>query len=102
MIGKPFRTPVLVRKTDGVLLRKTDDSEDNEGVSEPKTKRRRISDGKGDSEKTMGPQLVFKIPGISSVPRKPLSAVKNLAITMKPLDGEFEGYYNVLWYVYLS
>lgn len=92
MIGNPFRTP---------LLRKTEESRDNDGVSEPQAKKRRISSDKGDGSKTMGPQLVFKTPGISSLPRKPLLAVKNPAVATKSLDGGLEGYYNVLWCAHL-
>lgn len=86
MIRKPFRTP---------LLRKPEESTGNEGVSEPQAKKRRIS---SDGEKTSRPQLVFKSPEISSLPRKPLVAVRNPAEAAKPPDGGFEGYYNVLWY----
>ncbi|CAD6594070.1 MAG: helicase [Alectoria sarmentosa] len=93
MIGKPFRTP---------LLRKTEESGDNDGVSEPQAKKRRISSDKGDDLKTLGPQLVFKTPGISSLPRKPLLAVKNPAVATKPLHRGFEGYYNVLWRRYTT
>lgn len=88
MIGKPFRTP---------LLRKTEELGDNDGLSEPQAKKRRISNNKGDG----GPQLVFKTPGISSLPRKPLLAVKNPAVATNIADEGFERYYNVLWYVHL-
>ena len=90
MIRKPFRTP---------LLRKPEESGYNDGVSEPEAKKRRISNNKGDVEKTVRPQLVFKVPGISSLPRKLLSANENLAVSTRPSDGSLEGYYNVLWYV---
>lgn len=90
MIRKPFRTP---------LLRKPEESTGNEGVSEPQAKKRRIS---SDGEKTSRPQLVFKSPEISSLPRKPLVAVRNPAEAAKPPDGGFEGYYNVLWRKYTN
>lgn len=93
MVGKPFRIP---------LLRKTEESGDNDGGSEPQAKKRRISSDKGDGVKTMGPQLVFKTPGISSVPRKPLLAVKNPAVATESLDGGSEVYYNVLWRKYTT
>lgn len=89
MIRKPFRTP---------LLRRVEESRDNDGVLEPHVKKRRIS---SDSEKTLEPQLIFKSPGISSLPRKPLVAINNPAEAVKTPDGGFEGYYNVLWYVIL-
>lgn len=92
MIRKPFRTP---------LLRKSEESGYDDGDLEPEPKKRRISNHKGDVVKTMGPRLVFKVPGISSLPRKPLLVVENLAIATKPLDGLLERYYNVLWYVHL-
>ncbi len=86
MIQKPFRTP---------LLRKPEESTDNDGFSVPQAKKRRISNDKGDG----GPRLVFKTPGISSLPRKPLLAVKNPAVATESPSGGFERYYNVLWYV---
>lgn len=92
MIRKPFRTP---------LLRKPEDSRDNDGVSEPQAKKRRISNYEGDGVQTMQPQLVFKTPGISSLPRKPFLAIQNPAVATKPLDGGLEGYYNVLWCAHL-
>ena len=91
MIRKPFRTP---------LLRRTKESVDNDGDSEPQAKKRRMSSDKEDGVETTGAQLVFKTSGISSLPRKPLLAVTNHAVFTKPLDRGLEGYYNVLWYVY--
>lgn len=91
MIRKPFRTP---------LVRKPDESVDIDRVSEPQAKKRRISSDKGNGLTTIGPQLVFKTSGVSSVPGKPFSAVGNPAVPAKSLDGGFDGYYNVLWYVY--
>ena len=90
MLGKPFQSPLLVKK---------DPIPSPDGY-EPKAKRRRIS--VGDEKEQSGPQLVFKAPGISSLPRKPLLAVSNPASaleTAKPRDGGIEGYYNVLWSV---
>lgn len=71
-------------------------------IEEPQAKKRRISSDQEDEAKPTGPQLVFKKPGISSLPRKPLLAVKNPAVAAqatKSLDDGVEGYYNVLWYV---
>lgn len=94
-MNKPFRPP---------LLRKIDNPAVSTGTygEEPQTKRRRISSDQEDEDKPAGPQLVFKKPGISSLPRKPLLAVRNPSVAAQatqPLDGGVEGYYNVLWYV---
>ena len=93
MIRKPFRTP---------FLRKPEDSEDNDGILEPGAKKRRISSEEEAGVKTIEPRLVFKTPGISSLPRKPLFAVENSSVAPKPVDGGFDGYYNVLWYLRLA
>ncbi|KAL2038658.1 hypothetical protein N7G274_008706 [Stereocaulon virgatum] len=98
MIGKPFRPPLL-RKAENVSVSGVAD------VGEHQAKRRRISTEQEDSEKPTGPQLVFKVPGISSLPRKPLSPVKNPTVAAQasqPLDGGVEGYYNVLWRKYTN
>ena len=94
-MNKPFRPP---------LLRKVDTPTISNGTygEEPQTKRRRISSDQEDEDKSAGPQLVFKKPGISSLPRKPLLAVKNPSVAAQvtqPPNGGVEGYYNVLWYV---
>ena len=90
MLGKPFRSPLLAKK----------DTTTSSNDHEPQAKRRRIS---GDEAKEQsGPQLVFKAPGISTLPRKPLLAVSNPAIateTSRHQDSGIEGYYNVLWSV---
>ena len=94
MIGKPFRPP---------LLRKVERSEESAIANddEPQTKKRRTNDDYTKDGTQKGPQLVFKKPGISSLPRKPLLAVENLAATKNVTEssgGGIEGYYNVLWY----
>ena len=94
-MNKPFRPP---------LLRKVDNPTALNGTygEEPPTKRRRISSDQEDDDKPARPHLVFKKPGISSLPRKPLLAVKNPSVpaqATQPRDGGVEGYYNVLWYV---
>ena len=94
-MNKPFRPP---------LLRKVDNATVSNGTygEGPQTKRRRISSDQEDEDKPAGPQLVFKKPGISSLPRKPLLAVENPSVAAQatqPLHGGVEGYYNVLWYV---
>ena len=94
-MNKPFRPP---------LLRKVENPTASNGAygEEPQTKRRRISSDQEDENKPARPQLVFKKPGISSLPRKPLLAVKNPSVAAQAthaLDGGVEGYYNVLWYV---
>ena len=92
-MNKPFRPP---------LLRKVDNPTVSNGTygEEPQTKRRRISSDQEGEDKSAGPQLVFKKPGISSLPRKPLLAVKNPSVAAQVTpNGGVEGYYNVLWYV---
>lgn len=66
---------------------------------EPQSKKRRINNDHEDNAESPAPQLVFKKPGISSLPRKPLQAVTNPAAAQatQPLDGGNVGYYNVLW-----
>ena len=90
MLGKSFRSPLLVKK-------ETTSSSDD---PEPQAKKRRISED--NAKEQLGTQLVFKAPGISSLPRRPLLAVSNpasAAETSKPQTGGIEGYYNVLWSV---
>ena len=89
MTGRPFRTP---------FLRRAEDSGHEDEVLEPQAKKRRISGDKEDVKKKR-PTLVFKTPGLSSFPRKPLSAIANPAEGTEPLDAELESFYNVLWYV---
>ena len=92
MLGKPFRSPLLVKK----------DSPASSNDHEPLSKKRRISGNEEARNAQSGPQLVFKVPGISSLPRKPLLAVDNPAITAeatKLQDAGIEGFYNVLWSV---
>ena len=92
MTGRPFRTP---------FLRRDEGSGHEDGVLEPQAKKRRISNDREEDVKTKRPHLVFKTPGLSSFPRKPLSAIANPAEGTEPLDGELESFYNVLWYVRL-
>ena len=92
MLSKPFRSPLLVKKVTSTT------SVDHE----PLTKKRRISENGEIKEEQSGPQLVFKAPGISSLPRKPLIAVRNLAKaveTTKPPGDGIDDYYRVLWLV---
>ncbi len=92
MLGKPFRSPLLAKKE---RLASSDDHE-------PQAKKRRISGNDEIRKEHAGPQLVFKAPGISSLPRKPLLTVQNpakAAEVAKPQHAGIEGYYNVLWSV---
>ncbi len=92
MLGKPFRSPLLVKK----------DTPAMSNGHEPQAKKRRISGPNDTGKEQSGPQLVFKAAGISSLPRKPLLTVHNPAIAAgvpKPQDAGVEGYYNVLWSV---
>ena len=93
MIGKPFRPPLLKKVGESKTLVPKEDGE-------PEAKRRRISPDQEHNEKSTQPHLVFKSPGISSLPRKPLLEVKNSTIavnTNRSSDHGVEGYYNVLW-----
>lgn len=70
--------------------------------SEPPTKKRKTGDEQKQSAKPAGPHLVFKAPGISSLPRDPLLKVDSLSgapPASESVDGGVEGYYNVLWYM---
>ena len=93
MFRKPFRTPFLDR---------TEDSVDIDENLEPQAKKRRLSSDIENDVKTIRARLVFKTPGISSVPRRPFLAVGNSAVTAEPSDGSSEGYYNVLWCIHFS
>lgn len=93
MLKKPFRTPFRTPFTN-----KPGDIDD----SEPQPKKRRINNDQQPATPQTKPRLVFKTPGISSLPRRPLSAVENLATGSEPAvtdnDG-FERHYTVLWCV---
>ena len=93
MFEKPFRSPLLKQIPSAVLTPET--------VGEgPPAKRRRLDHEGEKVDNLRGPQLVFKHAGISSLPRKPLLAVKNPNATseaINPLEGGTETYYNVLW-----
>ena len=89
MLGKPFRPPLLTKGA----------REENHGSSPP-PKRRRLNSDEEVSKIRAAPQLVFKTPGISQLPRKPLLAVNNPAVAAEvagSLGEALEGYYNVLW-----
>ena len=90
MINKPFRPPLLDR-VDRAPAAISDTHEERHA------KKRRIDE---DGQQS-GPTLVFKKPGISSLPRKPLLPVINSAGANEidnSLTNEIESYYNVLWY----
>lgn len=94
MLRKPFRTPFLT-KTDASSA-KPNVQED----SEPQPKKRRISSDREPGATKTAPRLVFKTPGVSSLPRKPLLAVQNPAVVAGVVEldhGGIDGYYNVLW-----
>ena len=94
MFNKPFQSPLLNRLPSAT----TNDS----CLDAPPAKRRRLSQGDEDSKKIRGPQLVFKSPHISSLPRKPLLAVQTPNTStedVKPPGDGTEAYYNVLWSV---
>lgn len=93
MFRKPFRTP---------LLKKTEESVDVDQILEPQAKKRRLSSDNENDIKTIRPRLIFKTPGISSVPRRPLLAIGKSPVTAKSSDGGSERYYSVLWCVHFS
>lgn len=76
MLSTPFRSPLLKRHH----------SEDENGQHQ--SKKTKIFEA-------AGPRLIFKNPGVSSLPRKPLLEVTNKAGDPNP--GASKGYYNVLW-----
>lgn len=92
MLGKPFRSP---------LLRKAESNNTGES-SIASVKRRRISSDNERTAEASGPRLIFKTPGISSLPRKPLLAVQNPAADTEhggsQVDEGVQGHYNVLWW----
>ena len=91
MFGK-FRSPLLSNVEKPAEL--ADAAE-----SKHPAKRRRVSDEGEQVKPRTTPRLIFKKPGISSLPRKPLLVVPNPAIIPQgePTEGGVEGYYNVLW-----
>ena len=94
MMMKPFRPPMI--KKEG--LTKVQEAHHPQS---PPAKRRRLNENVGLGEVKSQPRLVFKTPGVSSLPRKPLQSVLNTATS---LDNSQKGqhpetyYYNVLWY----
>ena len=87
MFRKPFRTPFLK-------------AADDHGGSEPAAKKRRIGDDPQVSKTYVAPKLIFKTPGISTLPRKPLQSLENVdekPVTENGLEGGSDRYYNVLW-----
>ncbi|MCJ1486359.1 helicase, partial [Schaereria dolodes] len=91
MFSKPFRPPLLNKSA-------------AKGHEPPIKKQRLDNDGKA-AEIRDGSRLVFKKPGISSLPRKPLLAVNNptAEADMTPqFPEQVEGHYNVLWRKYTA
>ena len=88
MFGK-FRPPLLEKVEQPI--------ESDTILSEPMPKRRKVD---VNEQNPAIRQLIFKRPGISSLPRKPLLAVLNPAATVvatQPPGRGAESYYNVLW-----
>ncbi len=89
-----FRPPLLNNSSS----QKLDPPKSSE--SEPPLKRRRVDENENEDGPRKVPQLVFKKPGISTLPRKPLFVVPNPAIAKvqaEPASDRVESYYNVLW-----
>lgn len=94
MLRKPFRTPFL-SKTNASFA-ESNVQED----SEPQPKKRRISSDHELVTTRTAPRLIFKTPGVSCLPRKPLLAVQNSAVVAEVAElenGGIDSYYNVLW-----
>lgn len=94
MLGKPFRTPFLT-KTDASSAKSTVQED-----SEPQPKRRRISSDHELGATKTAPRLIFKKPGVSCLPRKPLFAVQSPSVVAQVVELDnrgIDGYYNVLW-----
>lgn len=92
MLRKPFRSP---------LLKQVSSPSASNERSEPDPKRRRISSDNERSTEPSGPRLVFKAPGVSTLPRKPLLPVQNPAVVGDAdvqAENGIQSYYNVLWY----
>ena len=92
---KAFRPPLL--KTVPPISAPGD-----EHPGSPSAKRRRLNCASVPPDTQIEPRLIFKTPGISSLPRKPLQTVTNIAISSdlpyQQQDGGSETYYSVLWY----
>ena len=90
MLTKPFISP-LVRKPEKVSI------EDDIGRQ---NKRRRISSDNDSIAQQPESRVVFKAPGISALPRKPLLAVHNLAVEKDvrvTKEVGVQSCYNILW-----
>ena len=97
MIGKPFRSPLLKQPP---IVKDEARSIANNDNEQPAKKRRLINGDDETKQDISGPRLVFKAPGVSALPRKPLLTVENPAVaveTEQTLNGAADGYYNVLW-----
>ena len=94
MLGKPFQSPLLKKAPVQSL--------DTSHPDSPPAKRKRLNNEDDGLQELKGPRLVFKKPGISSLPRKPLVPIQatNKPVEASPSgDGAAELYYNVLWYI---
>lgn len=94
MLQKPFRTPLLTKS------KACSATSSGQADSEPQPKKRRISNDHELVATKTAPRLVFKTPGVSCLPRKPLLAVQNPAVVAEVSElenGGIDGYYNVLW-----
>ncbi|MCJ1379469.1 helicase [Xylographa soralifera] len=95
---KPFRPPMI--KKAGLTQTQAADHPQS-----PPTKRRRLNENVGLGDVKSLPRLVFKTPGVSSLPRKPLQSVLNTATSSdsSQKDQQLEtNYYNVLWRKYTT
>lgn len=98
---KPFRPPLLKK---AIQIQPSEDAS-SDG---PPAKRMRLYGPNDSAGEKSEPRLVFKTPGVSSLPRKPLHSVANPPAALdasSQQEDALESYYNVLWYgllLYLS
>lgn len=94
MLKRPFRTPFRTP------FANTPCDIDDSG---PQLKKRRISNDQPSATPPGKSRLVFKTPGISSLPRKPLSTIENPPIASERTELDKDGsdkHFTVLWYVH--
>ncbi|MCJ1284854.1 helicase [Xylographa opegraphella] len=98
MTMKPFRPPFLKKES-------PNQAQVNDHPQSPPAKRLRLNENVDSVEIKSLPRLVFRTPGVSSLPRKPLQSVLNTAVSSdsRQKDQQSETcYYNVLWRKYTT
>ncbi|MCJ1394649.1 helicase [Xylographa bjoerkii] len=95
---KPFKPPTIKKEALTPTL-------EADHLQSPSAKRRRLNENASSVAVKSVPRLVFKTPGVSSLPRKPLHSVINTATsTDSSQQDQFSetSYYNVLWRKYTT